>query len=263
MLLAFVRVASYYARGRRFRRRFLDALLVRYFGWRPLFNGARYVVLCSIVLTVYSSIKQAIPMINPQRNDDAYISIERSVHFCVNPSRALEQSNAQTWWFLVHRNRAKRDRYFAAFMAAWLVADVIGVLTPSHGPCYVDPEVFPPAPMYLCRMTQDWLWLHYVSLEEITLLGNGNMEFGCGLMAMPSLHVVVVGLYVIFLWNEKRWMRYVSAAYAALIIIGSVYSGWHYAIDGYAGLLIAILITWGVGKLPGAYRRPSQSLLSP
>jgi len=277
VLIAFVRSVMYVARGGRFRRRFLDATLVRHFGWRPLFGALRYIVLCSIVLTVYSSIKQAIPLINPHRYDDALVAVERAVHFGWNPAWSLIASNPPTWWlsfldyayytwfpfmpmvaayFLVHRNRAKRDRYFAAFMSVWIIADLIGLLIPSHGPCYVDPNTFPPTAMYLCSMTQDWLWMNYSALNEITLLGNGNMEFGCGLMAMPSLHVIVVGLYVTFLWDEGRWLRYLSIAYAALVLIGSVYSGWHYAIDGYVGFAIAFLVTWAVGKLPGAWRRP-------
>ena len=57
-------------------------------------------------------------------------------------------------------------------------------------------------------------------------------------------------LYVIFMWNEKPIWRWGSIIYAVLIFLGSLYSGWHYAIDGYAGALIAITVTWITAKLP-------------
>lgn len=102
--------------------------------------------------------------------------------------------------------------------------------------------------------TQVWLWDHYTTLTEITLFGAGNLMYGCGLMALPSLHVTVVCLFAIFLWNEGFWLRWGSITFALLIFIGSVISGWHYAIDGYAGLLIALLVTRAVSRLPGIRR---------
>ncbi|TIN21837.1 MAG: hypothetical protein E5Y31_19780 [Mesorhizobium sp.] len=36
--------------------------------------------------------------------------------------------------------------------------------------------------------------------------------------------------------------------YVALILFGSVYSGWHYAIDGYVSIALVILIWWITGK---------------
>jgi membrane-associated phospholipid phosphatase len=63
-------------------------------------------------------------------------------------------------------------------------------------------------------------------------------------MAMPSMHITVVALYAMFFWREGGWRRWGSIAFAVLIFLGSLYSGWHYAIDGYVGVSLAALCMW-------------------
>ena len=40
--------------------------------------------------------------------------------------------------------------------------------------------------------------------------------------------------------SGKYWLGWLAAAYATLIFLGSVHLAWHYAIDGYAGLAVAL-----------------------
>jgi hypothetical protein len=37
--------------------------------------------------------------------------------------------------------------------------------------------------------------------------------------------------------------------FAGLILVGSVHLAWHYAVDSYAGILIAVLSWWIAGQL--------------
>ena len=69
----------------------------------------------------------------------------------------------------------------------------------------------------------------------------GFLKYGFGLMALPSLHVAAVTLYVLYGWGEGRFVRWLTIIYALLIFIGSVTTGWHYAIDGYAAAVIALV----------------------
>jgi hypothetical protein len=279
ILIAVTRFGLQVARTKRLHKRRLRAWWARHFGARSIVAGVRYVITLTIVMTVYSSVKQAIPFINPTLTDQTLIAIERAVHLGWNPAWALQEVQWPTWWllfldnayyawftvmplvggyFLVHRNRRKKYHFLSAFMAIWLVGVAWGLLFPSHGPCYVDSGNFPPAGMIMSRGTQVWLWDNYTALSEITMYGLGNLVYGCGLMALPSLHVTVVCLFAVFLWNEGPWLRWGSIAFALVIFIGSVQSGWHYAIDGYLGLLIAWLVTWGTSRLPGIARVPRQ-----
>jgi hypothetical protein len=38
--------------------------------------------------------------------------------------------------------------------------------------------------------------------------------------------------------------------YTGIVLIGSVNLGWHYAVDGYAGILGAIACWWVAGRMP-------------
>jgi membrane-associated phospholipid phosphatase len=45
----------------------------------------------------------------------------------------------------------------------------------------------------------------------------------------------------IIAFKYRRWAGIMMTIFASLIMVGSVMLAWHYAVDGYAGILIAIL----------------------
>ena len=75
-----------------------------------------------------------------------------------------------------------------------------------------------------------------------------------GIAAMPSLHVGVH--FFFFLWARRR-ARPLAMPFAlatALTFAGSLLTGWHYAVDGYVGMLLAWLCyrigRWREGEDP-------------
>ena len=65
--------------------------------------------------------------------------------------------------------------------------------------------------------------------------------------AMPSLHV---GLhFFFFLWSRRRARPLVVffALATVLTFMGSILTGWHYAVDGYVGMLLA-WICYRIGR---------------
>jgi hypothetical protein len=77
--------------------------------------------------------------------------------------------------------------------------------------------------------------------------------FGSGISAFPSIHVAVAALYVLAGWPFGGIARVASAFFLGVIMIGSVHLGWHYALDGYAGMAGAGAIYYGVGRLQRRY----------
>jgi membrane-associated phospholipid phosphatase len=72
---------------------------------------------------------------------------------------------------------------------------------------------------------------------------------GAGISAMPSVHVHFALLFA--LWGMKVSKR-AGAAFAAFFIvicIGSVATGYHYAVDGYLAIAITLIIWWATGRL--------------
>lgn len=66
---------------------------------------------------------------------------------------------------------------------------------------------------------------------------------GTGISAMPSLHVAVAVLNALFVSSLSRFWGAGYWLYAAAIMFGSVYFGWHYALDGYVSIAF-VLLAW-------------------
>ena len=53
----------------------------------------------------------------------------------------------------------------------------------------------------------------------------------------------------------NRWLAIPAGAYAALVLVGSVHFGWHYAIDGYASIAAVLALWW----IAGGITRPERT----
>jgi hypothetical protein len=72
---------------------------------------------------------------------------------------------------------------------------------------------------------------------------------GTGISAMPSVHLAVATLNALLLTRLSRIAGAIGWAYLGAILVGSVYLGWHYAIDGYVSIAVVGLIWLGVDRL--------------
>lgn len=73
--------------------------------------------------------------------------------------------------------------------------------------------------------------------------------FGCGISAMPSMHIAIATLNALFLSSlQRRALTIAGWTFLVIMQFGSVYTGWHYAIDGYAAMLVVSLIWWLTGR---------------
>lgn len=69
-----------------------------------------------------------------------------------------------------------------------------------------------------------------------------------GISAMPSMHVAITWLMTLYAFKVRRIFGVIMLAYTALLLIASIVLGWHYAIDGYAGILMTSLVWFVVGR---------------
>jgi hypothetical protein len=141
-----------------------------------------------------------------------------------------------------------RNRYLFCFMLVWIVVgNILAGLFMSAGPAFYgnvtgDEVRFAPQLEFLARGAgwpnssaayQDYLW---------TLHSAGQTGLGSGISAFPSVHVALAMFNALFAWEYSRRLGLLAFAYAALIQASSVYLGWHYAIDGYAAIIVTALI---------------------
>jgi hypothetical protein len=160
------------------------------------------------------------------------------------------------WQALALGRPRLRMQYLLTTLLLWsLVGNLAATLLSSAGPVYfgrvtglADP--FAPLMAYLYQandvvpvmalQVQDMLWQAYAG---------SSTDIGAGISAMPSLHVATAFSYVLLGFALRRWLGILFAGFAACIMIGSVHLGWHYAIDGYVGILCTLAIWFAVGWL--------------
>jgi len=98
------------------------------------------------------------------------------------------------------------------------------------------------------KVTTSYLWTDYL---------RAGGDVGTGISAMPSLHVAIALWFALLTRSYFPRAAALGYLYFALILIGSVLLGWHYAADGIAAIAIT-LISWRVaGIAPLTKRRRS------
>ena len=136
------------------------------------------------------------------------------------------------------------SRYFLSWALAWVVLGIgVAHLLPSAGPIFGPDlgfgfeELRAQLQGTIALRFHDMLWEMHVA---------GSRDLGGGISAMPSMHCALTFICVAAAWRTQ-W-RIPVLVYAALIWFGSVYLGWHYALDGVVSA-IGIALIWRVADL--------------
>lgn len=235
------------------------------------------VLLLPFFSSVFTSFKIAIPQIAPFSWDPILMHYDMMLHGGMQPWEWLQPvlghpliTSAISYlynfwhgmWLVVYwqiirvKERPLRMQFLLAFVLAWIVLGSGGaILLSSAGPCYYGNVVESPNP-YADLMTylnqahgaylnwaivaQDYLWGLYETDQA---------NLGGGISAMPSLHVAVALLVFLLARHYGRRVTWLAGAFVIVIMVGSVHLGWHYAIDGYVGLIGGWLAWLGAGWL--------------
>jgi len=174
------------------------------------------------------------------------------------------------------RGRRLSEQFVLAYTLLWAIGGLAYLVMPADGPCFAMllgasdvpvaahqwgftypvvsdlpatyVEGFREARVWTAKSLQHLLWA-----TRWRFVYQGKLpDMFYGVAAMPSLHVAVVVLFAYFLGRLSPWAGLVGILYAAAIAIGSVFLQWHYAVDGYAGALLATATAWAAVRLPAA-----------
>lgn len=255
MLLRFG-VASHRGHGRRYLQIIANP--------RWLTDTIRLLVGMIFLAETYGWIKLLVPAIHPVLYDAALYRIDERIFFGMSPPIFFLQlfSNG---WFLRFIDRAYANFFIAGMLFAigyffsmpkrriritfltsstlmWLAGAWLYMLVPSLGPAYRFPDIWLPYVKELPRTqwSQSMLMRNYQAV--IRLAQGGGPEkivLSFGVAAFPSLHVATQTQVAIWMRKEWRPGATVFALAALIVFIGSMITGWHYLIDGIAGVALA------------------------
>jgi hypothetical protein len=151
-------------------------------------------------------------------------------------------------WMVLTRDRRFQIQAVLAYQLLWLlVGGALAIALASVGPCFLEEFTgdtrFAPL-MAQLRAVNGPDGLHALGGMKYLLNTMDRNALGGGISAMPSLHVGVALFAVLVAFRQSRrvWVRGIAVAYLAVIYVGSIHLGWHYASDGIvAGAGMAVI----------------------
>jgi membrane-associated phospholipid phosphatase len=132
--------------------------------------------------------------------------------------------------------------YVGALCFNWVIGTATYYAVPSLGPIYVQRSSFTDLPDTAVSSLQDSLYRN-----RLTVLADPHSTDSVhGIAAFASLHVSIVftAALVAQLARMPRAVCWALWVYFALTALATVYFGWHYVIDVFAGLAVGGLSVW-------------------
>jgi len=243
-------------------------------------GGVMVMALLPLVTVSFSFLQALAPLLHAIDWDPTLADWDRWLHFGRAPWEWLQPLLGHpavtslfsmayaSWFFLLYgvmfwqafsrRDRVVRMQFFLTQMLIWIVlGNVFGTLFLSGGPVYFGritglPDPFAPLMDYLHEAARQWPNVTLSVQERLWTVYLRNGQDGVingAVMAMPSLHVAAAFSLYLVGRAIHRVVGWAFGLFALAILISTVHLGWHYAIDGYAGILGTLLIWHLCGRL--------------
>ncbi len=143
-------------------------------------------------------------------------------------------------------NIARVNRYVALYLCVWIgLGNILAIAGSSVGPVFFDRllggDRFADLTLVLQQSgvsattvgrLQNYLWTSYEA---------GALLFGSGISAFPSVHLGIATLAALYLYERWRFLLLPGLIYVMLVEFLSVYTGYHYALDGYTSIVLVSL----------------------
>lgn len=222
-----------------------------------MITGLVLALFFAVILLTNANLKPAIPLLNPQTYDIQLETFERALCGGVLPSQWLithcSKLGLRFWDFIydlfgtflfvsmmiaLHREGTRGGARLVLGLAIGLFSTVlIALLYPTQGPLFVHPEWF----TGLDGTETARLAAHLTMTARHYADAPGVRHAVAGIAAMPSYHVVswTCGLAC---WRHlPRPLFAFGCVLVLLNWISTVVLGWHYALDGVAGVGLALV----------------------
>jgi hypothetical protein len=145
--------------------------------------------------------------------------------------------------------RPVRSRYLWSMLIVWtLLGNVLAAALMSAGPVFFskvagDPR-FDTLVAFLTQNSSGHGWPYFYLWKSHL---SGNVDAGAAISAFPSMHLANATMFVLLAGHIHKGLKWAAIVYCAIVLFGSVFLGWHYAVDGY----FAIAATIAIWKLVG------------
>jgi hypothetical protein len=229
-----------------------------------LVGGAVAMFLFLVLIQCFSQLKNLVPLEGASW-DPVFAAIDRAIHGGHDPYALLMPilghplvitfiNGCYNFWIVLvyfitltacfSKRNEERDTYLVAFALTWIVGgNVLAIALASGGPVYFallgHGDSFAPLLAALAESNQSSpVWA--LQLQAMVWEGHIGVRPELGISAMPSMHVAGSVILALYGLRRSRVVGTLLSLFAAVIFLGSILLGWHYAVDGYVGALVAL-----------------------
>lgn len=226
-------------------------------------------IFIGLFLGSFSSVKVMMAEFMPFTWDVIFADIDKAIHFG-DPWRYLTALDKyhdiitllySGVWMVLHvaltlficvSDFKIRAQYLYTFVTTWIICgNIIPLMFMAVGPIYFERLTGSPRFAELSdrifgtanEMTPqgrvaDMLWQSYIDKDPF---------IGSGISAFPSMHVAISMLMFLTASRFSKGLGALGFGFLVFTVVGSVNLAWHYAIDGYASIILVTLIWmfWG------------------
>lgn len=255
----------------------LVLFIFRYFRDRDLIGGIKWIMRTLLIFFLLTLLAIGFSILKSFRNsilgffaDDLMVDLDVILHFGFDPWQVYApildfiplgyiDHFYSVWWFYaaliltavgagLEQNETIRIGVFRTYVTLWLgLGLVVASAGMSVGPVFYDRlmdesgrfdawETFVRENDYVkmrAHLYTERLWGWYIERHD---------KLGGGVAAFPSVHVAMATLAALYAFTINRIAGFLGLAWLAIIQVGSVMLGWHYAVDGYFSIVATILI---------------------
>ncbi len=216
----------------------------------------------------YRNLKNFLPFLDTGNNDRALIALDRVLLFGADPADVLHtllgtgaSAYVLSWVYMVFlvfvpvsvvaslvwsKTLSHGMWYVTALCLNWALGTLSYYLVPADGPIYANASKFWDLPKTNAEGLQFGLWFNRGSVL-LDAAASGKVS---GIAAFASLHtsIIFTAALVMQLVKVRRLFLWAIWVYFALVVLATVYFGWHYIVDDIAGVVIGY-----VAVAAGAY----------
>ena len=274
--ILFVRLVNYFETGKRPSQELFREIASLVQNPDRIINAMPLIVALMFFNKALLELKIHIPFLHPFDWDVYFSNLDRKLHFGVDPWVLLQpfmgfdiitavcnifyaiwffvMFGALLWFGFQRQASELRTRFFLAYMLLWFLGGgLMALLFSSAGPAFYGDLGLPHDPYvglnrYLIDVNSR-IPVWSVSAQKILWDGYLNFSKPFGISAFPSMHNGAAFLIAISFRPVSKTLSNVLFGFTAIIFLASIHLGWHYAVDGYAAFVLALLCWWGAGSV--------------
>lgn len=255
---------------------------------KPLFAYACLGLLVCFQTAFFLFQKDMIRFVNPYSWDVLFAVWDKWVHFGRYPHEwlidALDGRKFEgffqhiyfNWFFVMYaamvynifcdENIRRRMQFIWVMFLTWAVlGGILATVFASAGPVFYatfykdEANVYQFLTDYMLTIKEDIGAVYYIQEKLMDWHNSQRILTSNAISAMPSLHIAIAWLVVLYAGQINRWLCVLATVYLVCVTVTCVYFGFHYAIDGYASIILVSLLWLVVGKCldranPGAVK---------